>query len=397
MTISGYCQNQLILNNDGFIVLKSDTYLVVENDSSNAISSVGTGGNIISESESARIKWMVGSKTGSYVFPLTAPTHTKIPLTLNINQAGTGNGQIVVSSWTGGHWNNELYKPSTVSSMAAPGISNNSENVIDRFWIVDAVDFTTKPSGKMIFAYDDVERTTTGNSILPGTLSAQRHNDTSWLIPPEGSDNHPSLNVNNVSFSDKTFHKTWTLVNNLVPLPVELAGFTVACNSDLDQTEIIWSTYSESNVDYFDLQYSLDGTDFPSLKKIKANGFSNAFTEYQVSDDVKPGIIYYRLLEVDFDGTVKELSREMASCSLKEHELILHPNPSNGVFVVTFDDVLDQDTNFDIVALDGKVIYTGVFTGNSKVFNLDLGVVLSGFYLLRVKGQSYNQIKFYIL
>jgi len=179
VNIEVYAQGRLIFNNNAYMVLANYIYLVVNNSSSNAITTLGSGGNIISEDELNRLKWNIGTATGTYTVPFTKSPGNKIPLTINITTAGTGAGSVLFSTYGGATWDNDTYKPSDVTHMNSLNTGlNNSADVIDRFWLIDAINYTTKPTATLTFTYLDAEWSAAGNTITEANLFAQRFNST---------------------------------------------------------------------------------------------------------------------------------------------------------------------------------------------------------------------------
>ncbi|MDA3911633.1 MAG: hypothetical protein PF448_09775 [Bacteroidales bacterium] len=92
-------------------------------------------------------------------------------------------------------------------------------------------------------------------------------------------------------------------VSSEYPLPVELVDFSAFTL----QNKVIlnWVTASEKNNEKFILQRSSNGVDFENIAEIKGHGDSYETIQYQYTDE-KPlqGISYYRLKQVDFDGTL---------------------------------------------------------------------------------------------
>lgn len=87
-----------------------------------------------------------------------------------------------------------------------------------------------------------------------------------------------------------------------VVLPVQLAGFTV--NEEKDGNQLRWSTYSELNNDYFEVQHSLNGVLFKSAGKVKGKGSTDEIVEYEfLHRNIENGLHYYRLKQIDLDGT----------------------------------------------------------------------------------------------
>lgn len=126
------------------------------------------------------------------------------------------------------------------------------------------------------------------------------------------------------AFSPFTFGSMSGSVN---PLPIELLEFKGNWNAK-QQAELYWQTASEQNSNYFDLQRSADGWSFESLAQVKASGHSALKQEYRHTDQQPlPGTSYYRLKQVDMNGSHK--FSHVVSLSLEtEAAILIYPNPS---------------------------------------------------------------------
>lgn len=111
------------------------------------------------------------------------------------------------------------------------------------------------------------------------------------------------------------------------PLPVELVEFYgIHSNNTI---ELFWITASELNNDYFEVQKSEDGVNFTTIGKVTGNGTVSKRNSYQFVDHMTfEKSIYYRLNQVDFDGT-NEFSKLIVVSDLFEQvgEVRLYPNP----------------------------------------------------------------------
>lgn len=84
-------------------------------------------------------------------------------------------------------------------------------------------------------------------------------------------------------------------------LPVELLTFNIQKNDYL--VELDWTTASENNNDYFEIQRSSDGYNFETIDIVNGNGTSTVMNNYSYTDfSPLSGTSYYRLKQVDFDG-----------------------------------------------------------------------------------------------
>lgn len=88
-------------------------------------------------------------------------------------------------------------------------------------------------------------------------------------------------------------------------LPVELIEFNGKYfNTGL---KLYWSTASEINNDYFEILKSYDSFNFFKIASVRGKGNSNSLVEYEYIDyEVCDTIVYYKLKQVDYDGTIKE-------------------------------------------------------------------------------------------
>jgi hypothetical protein len=86
------------------------------------------------------------------------------------------------------------------------------------------------------------------------------------------------------------------------PLPVNWLSFQGS--SEESVVRLTWSTASEINSDYFEVQRSYNAGSFQALGKVKGSGNSNRVVNYSFVDGkMEGGIAYYRLKQVDFNGS----------------------------------------------------------------------------------------------
>jgi hypothetical protein len=94
-------------------------------------------------------------------------------------------------------------------------------------------------------------------------------------------------------------------VNSVAPLPVELTAFTATASES--GILVRWTTASEVNNDYFILSRSSDAREFEEVTRMPGHGTTSVRNSYEFSDDpFGEGYYYYKLTQVDFDGTAKE-------------------------------------------------------------------------------------------
>jgi hypothetical protein len=125
-----------------------------------------------------------------------------------------------------------------------------------------------------------------GGSVEPGTGSGNSNyieicNDIVW------------------NAADGSLYGPVTLPN---PLPVSLVSFTAKAGSK--DCILQWTTASEINNQYFAPERSKDGKIFEETGRVAGAGNSTSLNNYSLTD-ASPftGISYYRLKQVDYDGT----------------------------------------------------------------------------------------------
>ena len=98
-------------------------------------------------------------------------------------------------------------------------------------------------------------------------------------------------------------------------LPVTLIDFTV--REESDRVILKWVTAEEFNSECFKVERSFDGMRFEKIAQVEAAGTSTETTFYEYSDvEIFGGrTIYYRLRQMDFDGSLFYSSVEVINLS----------------------------------------------------------------------------------
>jgi hypothetical protein len=106
-----------------------------------------------------------------------------------------------------------------------------------------------------------------------------------------------------------------------IALPIELLYFNVDKREGYNH--LTWSTSSEHNNDYFNIEKTQDGVIYYNISTINGSGSSNNQSYYEYDDyDVNGDINYYRLKQTDFDGV------------FKYHDIISVDNSSNKIRII---------------------------------------------------------------
>lgn len=394
LTTLAFSQARMVINDNGYLVIDNAAYLVIDNPATNALATAGTGGNIKSEAEVDRIKWNIATTTGTYTIPWTTNSGVKIPLSINKTTAGTigANSGLLLSTWETTDMN--LPWPSAVSNMwqsTAPA-TNGSLNVVDRFWHINALSYTAKPNVTLSFTYNNTPGVEIGgtNTITESRLQAQRFNtgSSNWeAYKLFGTVNVGARTVSGAAIASADFFENWVLVDNANPLPVTLSDFSSTCSDK--EIIVTWTTQTEINNDYFVLEKSYDGYLFFESSVIDGAGTSSVSNTYHTNVTAENRVIYFRLKQVDFDGTVSYSDVIASSCTNASFDVVQLTLSSSVLSFIINSSVED---NFQVYLYDyrgrlilnqNQLVEKGLNTINFS--NLQLS---SGIYMLSIVGKE---------
>ena len=165
-------------------------------------------------------------------------------------------------------------------------------------------------------------------------------------------------------------------------LPVLFTRLGASCNSN--GATVSWSTTSESNTNYFELQRSINGNDWTSVNVIKAAGNSSTGHTYQLPD-FNGGASLYRIKEVDMDGQPIYTSIIRTNCEVKAVDMVIYPVPARDLLNVVIRSVKSLKTQLFIIDGVGKVVrkIDATLLNGSNTFQFNLNGLASGEYLIR--------------
>lgn len=111
-------------------------------------------------------------------------------------------------------------------------------------------------------------------------------------------------------------------------LPVTLLSFTA--KPEGDRVQLAWSTTSELNAQRFIVERSTDLAEYVPIGEIAAKGTTNSRQNYSLTDiQPLPGNNYYRLRQIDHDGTSQVFKPVAAVVSVDDVAAVVYPNPAD--------------------------------------------------------------------
>lgn len=181
----------------------------------------------------------------------------------------------------------------------------------------------------------------------------------------------------------------------IAALPVELTQFSASPLGN--SIGLNWSTASETNNHGFEIQKSIDNHTWNTIGFIRGAGSSTEQNNYFFTDNFPdPGINYYRLYQVDYDGT--GYYSETASFNYVSGYLLSdnYPNPFNPETKITYRlpeagraiiQIFDVLGNIVAVPLDEKK------EPGTYILTFNAAALSSGIYYYRITAGQFSQTK----
>lgn len=178
----------------------------------------------------------------------------------------------------------------------------------------------------------------------------------------------------------------------LTALPVELMYFKA--QRIVDQVFLSWETSAEVNNDYFVLEKSYNGKDWIELTKVSGAGNSNQSNFYSYLDDYEGGC-YYRLTQVDFDGTFEVFKTVFVGSDLDKLTMEVNPSPLEQSAEIKFTTPTDGLLDFLIYSQSGQIAYQAKVLGFEGENNVSVNTkyLKPGVYIFQLVGENGGRVQ----
>ena len=172
------------------------------------------------------------------------------------------------------------------------------------------------------------------------------------------------------------------------PLPVELISFNVTRDGNVAVLD--WVTANEVNNNYFVVQHSTDAEYFRNIDRVYSkNSNSHSVLSYQYihANPVK-GINYYRLKQVDFDGSYEYTDIRSVSFGSNQN-ISLYPNPTSQFIYINNPDGFDKNSVIEIINNVGQIVRSISYSdNNAKILELNVSDLALGYYFIQIRTSS---------
>lgn len=369
--------DSIVLGNGARVITNSNVFVLGADTTNTGVLQLGTNAGIAGNLS----RWFNNS-TPVVNFPLVTSSGVVRTLSVDYNTLPTTIGSLTASFIEVAPGNNglPLYDSTAFITVNRAGING--------FWSLN-------PSNGTSGGNYDISLNATGFTGISNYLQlvpVRRNNlTTPWVsngthVTATGSNAAPIVNrAALTSYGDFGIGSD-TLVN---PLPVELlAFFAKNVNGDV---HLNWSTSSETNNKGFFIERALDGVNFKDINFVEGAGNSKSIRNY-TAKDANPfalaNTIYYRLRQVDFDGSIAYSNIAIVSENDGVEETIaVYPNPFNESTGVLISTAAVGTVQIEIVDLLGRTVavqVSPVVAGAQYVNISGLNQLTSGVYVVRV-------------
>ncbi len=369
--------DSIVLGNGARVITNSNVFVLGADTTRIGVLQSGTNAGIAGNLS----RWF---NNGSSVvnFPLVTATGVNRAVSIDYNTLPTTIGSLTATFIPTTPVNNglPLYDSTAFYTIKRAGING--------YWSVN-------PSNGTVGGNYDISLNATGftgvNNYLQ-LVALRRNNAVSpWLsngahVAATGSNAAPIVNRANLAAYGDFGIGADTLVN---PLPVELLTFFAKnVNGDV---KLNWSTSSETNNKGFFIERSLDGVNYKDLDFVAGAGNSKSVKNYGYLDENAFNLastIFYRLRQVDFDGTITLSNVAIVSESDRiEDGVAVYPNPfshTTGILIIAANSGI---ANIEVVDLLGRTVasQSNSISMGSQYLNLNgLNQLTAGVYTVRI-------------
>lgn len=173
-----------------------------------------------------------------------------------------------------------------------------------------------------------------------------------------------------------------------VSTPLAVSGITFTARRQGQNVLLNWSTLSEHNSAWFDIERSLDGIHYSAIGQLPAAVNSNEIRNYRFVDlNTAETLVFYRLKMVDANADYK-LSpvRVVSKLDRSNKEFLVYPNPASSEISIALDEVSVENMQIQITNSMGQSVKVVRVLKGTQLIRLDIRELPKGIYMVRLTG-----------
>ena len=166
--------------------------------------------------------------------------------------------------------------------------------------------------------------------------------------------------------------------------------------------ELDWSGGDYKQADYYVLEKSSKNSEYETVFRIEADNLNEKNYSFLDQKDESSDVVYYRVKQVDKDGSIVYSSQVKVGQGLFEPFIVEqnYPNPFNPKTSIVVELLEDAQVKVIIYNLEGKEVVTlqdGPLSKGVHKFTFDATDLPSGVYLYKIETPEYSQTKKMVL
>ncbi len=205
-----------------------------------------------------------------------------------------------------------------------------------------------------------------GQGSIRFTRSKPVLNSTVQTLNGTGGCNNNTVPCDNRAGNGSGANNLGVYDNDVSPLPIELIFFKASPRED--DVLLVWATASEKGNSAFVIERSADGDVWEAIQQLPGAGYSQHVIGYEARDrSPLNGTSFYRLKQLDSDGSAQWSPVAVVERAVKEGHLPLVPNPASDVVTI----ILEKDADAVHLVDDlGRLVFSMRDPGSRPQVNI---------------------------
>lgn len=180
-----------------------------------------------------------------------------------------------------------------------------------------------------------------------------------------------------------------------IALPIKLLYFTAKAQGH--NALLNWTTSWEKENKVFIIERSQDGKSFEAIGSVNGQGSTTQLSTYEYIDQHPlPGTSYYRLKQVDINGTHTYSSIETVSFGVI-NSVEIFPNPANDYIKVMINNNQEEEYSIRVYSILGIEFNNLFIEKNNATYTIDLRGLASGSYIISLKSATTQFTKTFLV
>lgn len=169
-----------------------------------------------------------------------------------------------------------------------------------------------------------------------------------------------------------------------IALPVELISFTA--RKVEASIELWWQTATEENNAGFEIQKSINGSDWEIIGWMDGRGTTSVLQNYQFTDrSPYVGDNYYRLKQIDFDGQFEFSNIVSIKGEMLDIAIQVFPNPSSGALAISVANPNNSKMLATLFNSRGEIVWRSQLIEETSLWRKDFNLKDVGMYFISVQ------------